>query len=135
VLWVLYDQVLRVRPETVHDPNRDRFCLSKGHGPQAYYAVLAATGFIARDLQAGFAGFNSILGHHPDRLLVPGAEISGGSLGHGLPLAVGTAPGLPSTRPRTAWTRPRCGRPSPGSCAWAGYPASSRFAATVAPSS
>ena len=98
VLWVLYDQVLQVRPDTVHDPNRDRFYLSKGHGPQAYYAVLTAKGFIAPELLAGFAGFDSILGQHPDRLLVPGVEISSGSLGHGLPLAVGTALGLRARR-------------------------------------
>ena len=47
VLWVLYDRVLRVTPETGRTtPDRDRFLLSKGHGPAAYYAVLAAKGFI-----------------------------------------------------------------------------------------
>ena len=46
VLWVLYDKVLRVSPETADDPGRDRFLLSKGHGPAAFYAVLAAKGFI-----------------------------------------------------------------------------------------
>ena len=46
VLWVLDDQVLRVSPDTVGAPGRDRFLLSKGHGPAAYYAVLAAKGFI-----------------------------------------------------------------------------------------
>ncbi len=39
----------------------------------------------------GFAGYDSALGHHPDRILVPGAEISSVSLGHGLPIAVGQA--------------------------------------------
>ncbi len=41
VLWVLYDRVLNVTPATVEDPGRDRFLLSKGHGPMSYYAVLA----------------------------------------------------------------------------------------------
>ena len=36
VLWVLYDRVLRVSPETAEDQSRDRFLLSKGHGPMAY---------------------------------------------------------------------------------------------------
>jgi transketolase len=94
VLWVLYDRVLRVRPETAQDDGRDRFYLSKGHGPMAYYAVLAAKGFFPVDLLDRFGGFDSILGQHPDRALVPGVEISSGSLGHGLPLAVGTALGL-----------------------------------------
>ena len=94
VLWVLYDRVLRVSPETVADVDRDRFLLSKGHGPMAYYAVLAAKGFFPESWLSDWASYESPLGHHPDRNLVPGAEISSGSLGHGLPLAVGTALGL-----------------------------------------
>lgn len=94
VLWVLYDRVLRVSPETLGSASRDRFYLSKGHGPMAYYAVLAAKGFLSVDQLPGYGGFGSALGWHPDRNLLPGAEISSGSLGHGLPLAVGTALGL-----------------------------------------
>ena len=94
VLWVLYDRVLRVSPATADDPQRDRFYLSKGHGPMAYYATLAAKGFFPEQWLAGWGSFESPLGHHPDRVLVPGVEISSGSLGHGLPLAVGTALGL-----------------------------------------
>ena len=82
VLWVLYDRVLSAD---------DRFLLSKGHGPTAFYAVLAAKGFIAVDELPGFGEFDSPLGYHPDRVLVPGVEISSGSLGHGLPIAVGVA--------------------------------------------
>jgi transketolase len=94
VLWVLYDRVLRVDPHRPDDPDRDRFLLSKGHGPMAYYAVLAAKGFLTSDDLRSFGGPDSILGYHPDRTLVPGVEISSGSLGHGLGLAVGTALGL-----------------------------------------
>ena len=94
VLWVLYDRVLRVDPRHPDDPDRDRFLLSKGHGPMAYYAVLAAKGFLTPDDLRGFGRSDSILGYHPDRTLVPGVEISAGSLGHGLGLAVGTALGL-----------------------------------------
>jgi transketolase len=94
VLWVLYDRVLRVSPAKIDDPDRDRFLLSKGHGPTGYYAVLAAKGFLPLDALTGFALFDSPLGHHPDRMLVPGVEISSGSLGHGLPIAVGMALGL-----------------------------------------
>ncbi|MHB6910916.1 transketolase [Streptomyces sp. DB-54] len=93
-LWVLYDRVLRVSPATATDPERDRFLLSKGHGPMAYYAVLAAKGFFPTDWLPAFGSYDSPLGHHPDRTLVPGVEIGSGSLGHGLPLAVGTALGL-----------------------------------------
>ena len=65
VIWVLYDRILDVAPETVGDPGRDRFYLSKGHGPMAYYATLAAKGFIPEDWLTGWAGFDSPLGHHP----------------------------------------------------------------------
>lgn len=94
VLWVLYDQVLQVAPEPHWTPSRDRFLLSKGHGPMAYYAVLAAKGFFPEEWLAGWATYDSPLGYHPDRNLVPGVEISSGSLGHGLPMGVGTALGL-----------------------------------------
>ncbi|MER6528177.1 thiamine pyrophosphate-dependent enzyme [Streptomyces sp. NPDC001508] len=94
VLWVLYDRVLRVGPDRTDDPDRDRFLLSKGHGPMAYYAVLAAKGFVPVEWLPAFGTYDSPLGHHPDRVLVPGVEISSGSLGHGLPIAVGTALGL-----------------------------------------
>ncbi|QNN53852.1 1-deoxy-D-xylulose-5-phosphate synthase N-terminal domain-containing protein [Nocardioides mesophilus] len=94
VIWVLYDRVLRVAPEPGWLPDRDRFLLSKGHGPMAYYAVLAAHGFLPEEWLAGWGRFDSPLGYHPDRNLVPGVEISSGSLGHGLPIAVGTALGL-----------------------------------------
>src|SRR3954466_9853773 len=91
VVWVLYDRVLRVDPDHPDDPDRDRFLLSKGHGPAAYYAVLAAKGFLEPDELASFGAFDSILGHHPDHMLGGGVEISSGSLGHGLPIAVGMA--------------------------------------------
>lgn len=94
VLWVLYDRVLRVRPDTVDEPDRDRFLLSKGHGPAAYYAVLAAKGFIPASWLDRAGDWDNPLGHHPDRVLIPGVEAGTGSLGHGLGLAVGTALGL-----------------------------------------
>ncbi len=94
VLWVLYDRVLRVGPESVEEAGRDRFLLSKGHGPMAYYAVLVAKGFVPEEWLSDFGAYESRLGHHPDRVLVPGVEIGSGSLGHGLPIAVGTALGL-----------------------------------------
>ena len=89
--WVLYDRVLNVTPETADDPERDRLLLSKGHGPASFYAVLAAKGFVPVDELAGFGSFDSRLGHHPDAALLPGVEIASGSLGHGLPIAVGRA--------------------------------------------
>ncbi len=98
VIWVLYDRVLLIDPDRVNDPDRDRFVLSKGHGPMAYYAVLAAKGFIDVAALRTFGRYDSVLGHHPDRNLVPGIEISSGSLGHGLGIAVGMALGLRAHR-------------------------------------
>ena len=108
VLWVLYDRVLDITPDTAEDPARDRFLLSKGHGPTSFYAVLAAKGFLDVPTLRGWTSFDSPLGHHPDRVLVPGAEIGSGSLGHGLPLALGTALGLRAQGVRRAdGTEPR----------------------------
>jgi len=82
VLNVLYERVLQ---------DGDRFLLSKGHGPQAYYAVLAAQGLLPVEELDTFGEFDSRLGYHPDRVVLPAAELSSGSLGHGLPIAVGRA--------------------------------------------
>lgn len=82
VLWVLYDRVLG---------DDDRFLLSKGHGPAAFYAVLAAKGLVPVEALDDFGSFDSVLGYHPDRKLAPGIELSSGSLGHGLGVAVGSA--------------------------------------------
>jgi transketolase len=90
-LWVLYDRVLRIDPSAPDAPDRDRFILSKGHGPVALYAILAAKGFFPEDWLDDFLEHGGRLGSHPDRTLVPGIEASTGSLGHGLPIGVGVA--------------------------------------------
>jgi transketolase len=93
-LAVLYGRVLRVDPADPSWPGRDRFILSKGHGPVAYYAILAHLGFFPTAWLDGFLAWGGRLGSHPDRVLVPGVEASTGSLGHGLPMAVGVAMAL-----------------------------------------
>ena len=91
VLTVLYHRILNVRPEQPDWDDRDRFILSKGHGCAAFYAVLCDRGFFPESWLSGFMVRGGRLGGHPDRLLVPGAEASTGSLGHGLPMAIGVA--------------------------------------------
>src|SRR5436305_5768120 len=91
ILWVLYDRILHYDPKNPKSEDRDRFILSKGHGPVAFYAILADKGFFPTSELKTFMSWDSILGSHPDRNLVPGAEASTGSLGHGFPMAVGTA--------------------------------------------
>jgi transketolase len=91
VLWVLYDRVLRVDPHNPRSEDRDRFLMSKGHGPIALFANLADKGFFPVEELSRFETWDGILGGHPDRNRVPGIEISTGSLGHGFPMAVGVA--------------------------------------------
>lgn len=90
-LMVLYENHLRITPETVDDPDRDRFVLSKGHAMEAYYAVLCHEGFLdLDDVKARFSKFKSPYIGHPNNKLC-GIEMNSGSLGHGLPVAVGMA--------------------------------------------
>ncbi len=90
-LMVLYENHLRITPETVDDPDRDRFVLSKGHAMEAYYAVLCHEGFLdLDDVKERFSKFKSPYIGHPNNKL-PGIEMNSGSLGHGLPVAVGMA--------------------------------------------
>ena len=90
-LWVLYDRILRIDPANPAAEDRDRFILSKGHGPSALYAILAAKGFFPVSWLDAFMEHGGHLGSHPDRTQVPGIEASTGSLGHGLAIAVGVA--------------------------------------------
>lgn len=94
VLWVLYDRILRHDPRNPRSEGRDRFILSKGHGPVAFYAILADKGFFPPSALASFERWDGFLGGHPDRNQVPGVEVSTGSLGHGLPMAIGVALGV-----------------------------------------
>lgn len=90
-LMVLYENHLRITPETVDDPDRDRFVLSKGHAMEAYYAMLCHEGFLdLDDVKARFSKFKSPYIGHPNNKLC-GIEMNSGSLGHGLPVAVGMA--------------------------------------------
>jgi transketolase len=85
----LYGRVLRVDPSNPMWPERDRFVLSKGHGPVAFYATLAHLGFFPTAWLNDFMEWDGKLGSHPDRELVPGVEASTGSLGHGLAMSIG----------------------------------------------
>jgi transketolase len=91
VLATLYGAVLNVTPETVDDPDRDRFILSKGHIAGSLYTTLAAFGFLPVEDLATFLKPLSALNGHPNRRKVAGVEANTGPLGHGLPIAVGHA--------------------------------------------
>jgi len=90
LLAVLYTSILRVDPRRPDWPERDRFILSKGHGGGAVYATLAEMGFFPVDwLEGYYLDHGKLSGHISHH--VPGVEFSTGSLGHGLPVAVGMA--------------------------------------------
>ena len=91
ILRVLYDKIANISPKLVKNPNRDRVILSKGHGCLALYAILADKKFIKISELRSVAKFNSSLGGHPESYKVKGVEASTGSLGHGMPIAVGQA--------------------------------------------
>lgn len=90
-LLVLYARHLDMSPDRVDDPDRDRFILSKGHAMEAYYAVLCQQGYLdLADVKARFNRYESPYIGHPNNKL-PGIEMNSGSLGHGLPVAIGMA--------------------------------------------
>jgi transketolase len=89
VLTVVYQDVLR---------EGDRFLLSKGHAAAGFYAVLARAGVLAADeFVNGYCRDGGRFPGHPEKGL-PGVEITGGSLGHGLSIAIGLALAEPHAR-------------------------------------
>ena len=91
ILVTLFFDVMRYRAEDPEWAGRDRFILSKGHCSAALYSVLARAGYFSQDLLPTFMAPLSVLNGHPNRRKVRGVEASTGPLGHGLPIAVGSA--------------------------------------------
>ncbi len=89
IIWVLYNKVMQLN-DSDHLKN-DRFILSKGHASLAIYAVLEELNTIPKSYLDNFCDYNSPLGGHPDCNKVPSIEASTGSLGHGMPIALGIA--------------------------------------------
>lgn len=91
ILVALYAKVLRVRPAEPHWPDRDRMILSKGHANAALCAVLAEHGYFDPAELDTYGRFASKIGMHVDMHVIPGCDMSAGSLGHGLPVGLGMA--------------------------------------------
>ncbi|MEG0912401.1 MAG: transketolase [Oscillospiraceae bacterium] len=89
----VFNTAMRINPKNPHDPNRDRFVLSKGHCAPAYYATLCDLGFFSRDEYKHFRQLHGILQGHPDAKKIPGVDASTGSLGQGISIATGMALG------------------------------------------
>lgn len=88
ILTCLYFSIMRHNPHDPAWPDRDRFHLSKGHCCPALYAVLAECGYFAKSELAMLRKFGCMLQGHPDRH-TSGIEVSSGSLGQGLSVALG----------------------------------------------
>ena len=95
ILTALYfGGVMDYNPADPHKPGRDRFILAKGHAAPALYATLAHAGFFPTDELHTLRKLGTRLQGHPDSNLLPGVEVSTGSLGQGLSVAAGLAAGL-----------------------------------------
>ena len=90
ILNVLYNNVLKVSPETAKSPDRDRYIQSKGHCVEALFVVLADKGFFPEEDLNTLCKYQSHYIGHPTKK-VKGVEQNTGALGHGLPMSVGTA--------------------------------------------
>jgi len=91
ILTAAYWNVLKIDPNTPLHSMRDRFILSKGHAAMALYATLAYRGYFDVDELRTYNQDNGRLAEHPPANLLPGVEAATGSLGHGLPIAIGMA--------------------------------------------
>lgn len=94
VLAVAYGHAMNFRPEDPEWEGRDRFLLSHGHYAIAHYAALIEAGIIPESELETYGSDDSRLPMSGMATYTPGMEISGGSLGQGLPIAVGIALGL-----------------------------------------
>jgi transketolase len=92
IFTALFHYGLNVDPSDIANPERDRFVLSKGHAAVCMYITMAMRGFFDYDeIVRTYGKLDSAFGMHPCKVQLPGVECSTGSLGHGLPLAVGMA--------------------------------------------
>ena len=91
LLTYLYFKEMKVDPKNPHDPDRDRFVLSKGHCCPGLYATLAERGYFSPDEMKTLRHIGSMLQGHPNMNDTPGVDMSTGSLGQGISAACGMA--------------------------------------------
>ncbi|WP_031475083.1 transketolase [Agathobaculum desmolans] len=91
ILTVLYHDIMHINPQNPNMPERDRLVLSKGHAGVAIYATLAEMGFFELERLDQYYSDGSVFSGHVSHKGVPGVELSTGSLGHGVCVAVGMA--------------------------------------------
>lgn len=91
MLTFLYYCEMKVDPQNPSWEERDRFVLSKGHTAPALYAVLSMKGYFSTDELKSLRHTGALLQGHPDMKTIPGVDMSSGSLGQGISVAVGMA--------------------------------------------
>ncbi len=91
ILVTLMLHELNLDPANPLWPERDRLVLSKGHTAGALYISMAMAGYFEPAELMTFMDPESRLNGHPNRIYIPGIEANTGPLGHGFPIAVGTA--------------------------------------------
>ncbi len=91
IFAVLYGSIMTISPDMVTSKNRDRFILSKGHTAIGHYATLEKCGYITKEEMLTFETPDTLFPTHEMINVDKGIEISSGSLGYGLSIAVGIA--------------------------------------------
>ena len=116
-LAALYGKVLRYDAANPSWSERDFFVLSKGHGGPGLYATLAASGFFEVERLYTLNNNGTLLPSHPDRVKIPGVEMTTGSMGQGISAAAGIAYGLRAQgRPNRVYTIVGDGELNEGQC-------------------
>lgn len=87
---IYYSNIINISSKNFNDPKRDRIIFSKGHANLSLYAILANKRFFLKAELEKYGQNGTFLGGHPDNL-IPGVEVSSGSLGHGLGIGAGMA--------------------------------------------
>ena len=91
IMTYLYYEEMNIDPADPKKADRDRFVLSKGHVAPALYSVLAEKGYFAKEELIKLRKTGEMLQGHPDMKGTPGVDMSAGSLGQGISVAVGMA--------------------------------------------
>ncbi len=91
IFTYLYFEEMNIDPENPNWEDRDRFVLSKGHVAPGLYSTLAERGYFPKEDLTTLRHTGSYLQGHPDMKHIPGVDMSSGSLGQGLSVAVGMA--------------------------------------------
>jgi transketolase len=92
VLTCLFHHTMKIDPNNIAMPTRDRFILSKGHGAVCMYITMALRGFFDyEEIVRTYGRLDSAYGQHPCKVRLSGVETSTGALGHGLAICVGMA--------------------------------------------